>query len=426
VVAKCRDLSPTLSWSSVLVGLQLSHLVGGLKSTSMSSSAALSRLRSSGWYLILLVHTLKYLCSVILKWSSVLFPKVAARLSKFLHVSVRSLLLSWPEGSVCFSSGFPHRLTLQTKPQGSRRFLVEAAFAPATVKKYTEAVKCFLSWCKRRRLDPVDVNEFDECLTDYFHHLYGTGCGRDDAVCTLYGIVMLHPILRDALPISSLALRGWARVVPSQAHPPMTYDLTLLVAVHMARRGLWRYAVGTLLAFDCLLRVGELVGLQRADIADSGDARMGSEYKGMALRLRKTKTGPNQWVDVQDPIVRVLLRDLLRSSRSQGFIFPFSSNEFRDVFKATCAALGLSERYVPHSLRHGGATRLHLMGVSIEDILLRGRWASSKSARRYIQSGRALLLSMRVPARLQEVASRIAASPILSLVISKTLSQLHK
>jgi len=293
------------------------------------------------------------------------------------------------------------------------------------VKKYTEAVKSFISWCKRRRLDPVDINEFDECLTDYFHHLYRCGYGRDDAVCTLYGIIMLHPRLRDALPVSSLALRGWARVAPSQAHPPMTYDLTVLVAVHLARRGLWLYAVGTLLAFDCLLRVGELVGLQRTDVADAGDARMGREYKGMALRLRKTKTGPNQWVDVQDPVVCALLRDLLRSSRSQ-MMFSFSSNEFRQEFKATCAALGLSDRYVPHSLRHGGATRLHLIGVSIEDILLRGRWSSSKSARRYIQSGRALLLSMRVPARLQDLASRVAASPLLYLTVSKALSQLHE
>lgn len=302
---------------------------------------------------------------------------------------------------------------------------MEAAYAPATVKKYSEAVKTFLLWCKRRRIDPADVNDFDDYLTDYFHYLYTCGHGKDDARCTLYGIMMLHPKLQDSFPVSLLALRGWERMAPSQAHPPMTYDLAVLVAVHMARHGLWRYAVATLLAFDCLLRVGELVGLQREDIADSGDLRMGSEYKGMALRLRKTKTGPNQWVDVQDPVVRFLVRDLMHGSRSRA-VFPFSSAEFRNVFKSTCTALGLSERYVPHSLRHGGATRLHLCGVSIEDILLRGRWASSKSARRYVQSGRALLISMRVPNRLQDLAVQMVTSPLLSLAIARTLSQSHK
>ena len=71
--------------------------------------------------------------------------------------------------------------------RGDRRFLVEAAYAPATVKKYSEA------------------------LTDYFHDLYESGFSKDDARCTLYGILMLQPRLRDALPLAVLALRGWER-----------------------------------------------------------------------------------------------------------------------------------------------------------------------------------------------------------------------
>jgi len=308
--------------------------------------------------------------------------------------------------------------------RGDRRFLVEAAYAPATVKKYSEAVSHFVIWCRRQYLDPMDSDEFDSCLTDYFHDLYDDGFSKDDARCTFYGILMFQPRLRDALPLAALALRGWERIAPSVAHPPITWDLTVLVAVHMARHGKWLFAVGTLLAFDCLLRVGELVGLQRVDVADSGDARLGREYKGLALRLRKTKTGPNQWVEVRDPSVAFLLRQLVRSTRSK-FLFPFSAADFRAVFKATCAVLGLSSRYVPHSLRHGGATRLHLQHWSIEDILLRGRWSSTRSARRYVQSGRALLLSVDVPAAVQAKAARFARAPYLSLILAHYASQMH-
>ena len=46
--------------------------------------------------------------------------------------------------------------------------------------------------------------------------------------------------------------------------------------------------------------------------------------------------------------------------------------------------------------------------MSMEDILLRGRLASSKSARRYVQAGRALLLTMDVPHDIQVVASDIS------------------
>ena len=38
--------------------------------------------------------------------------------------------------------------------------------------------------------------------------------------------------------------------------------------------------------------------------------------------------------------------------------------------------------------------------MSLEDILQRGRWASTKSARHHIQAGRSLLLSMTVPPKM--------------------------
>ena len=52
---------------------------------------------------------------------------------------------------------------------------------------------------------------------------------------------------------------------------------------------------------------------ERIDVATTGDVRMGSEYKGTAIRLRKTKTGPNQWVQVHDKSVEVLLLALVSS-----------------------------------------------------------------------------------------------------------------
>jgi integrase len=174
-----------------------------------------------------------------------------------------------------------------------------------------------------------------------------------------------------------------------------------------------------LLAFDCFLRVGELVGLRKKDVADTGDRRMGSEYHGTSLRLKNTKTGPNQWVQVNDEQVIGLLRCVVESTgRDSDRLFPFSAAKYRSVFKATCAELGLSHRYVPHSLRHGGATRWHLLGHPIEDVLLRGRWSSVKSARRYVQAGRALLLKTAVPASLAGVAKLLSDNLLVSFALS--------
>ena len=77
-----------------------------------------------------------------------------------------------------------------------------------------------------------------------------------------------------------LALRGWHKLHPVLSYPPLTWELTVLIALKMSVQS-WPLAVGTLLAFDCFLRVGELVGLKREDVADSSDARLGAGFKGM-------------------------------------------------------------------------------------------------------------------------------------------------
>jgi integrase len=182
-----------------------------------------------------------------------------------------------------------------------------------------------------------------------------------------------------------------------------------------------KLGVACLLAFNALLRVGELVGLRREDVAFQADPGLGLVSAVMSLRLRSTKTGPNQWATVTDPDVASLVRLVVADTSPGDFLFPVSTDVFRKAFKLVCALLGLSSLYVPHSLRHGGATRLALQGLPIEDILLRGRWSSTKSAKRYIQSGRAALLSFDVPADLVELGS-LMVNNIYSIF---TLSQQH-
>jgi integrase len=302
-----------------------------------------------------------------------------------------------------------------------RRDLIEASYAPSTLRKYRDAVSHFLSWASHNGEDPIDPDDFDDTLCDYFHFLYDTDQGKGKAHATLYGILMTMPRLDGHLRLAARCLRGWAKLHPAKAYPPLTWELTCLIALRLCLSGRLRHAIGVLLSFDCLLRVGELVNLRREDVADAKDARIGVASKDMTLRLRSTKTGPNQWVIVRDPSVKILLRKLLASTSPGDFLFPFSATTYRNHFKAACATLGLSSAYVPHSLRHGGATRAHLLGMPLEDILIRGRWASSKSARRYIQAGRALLLTMDVPVSVQALAGSVSGDLLLFL----TLAQSH-
>ena len=50
---------------------------------------------------------------------------------------------------------------------------------------------------------------------------------------------------------------------------------------------------------------------------------------------------------------------------------------------------------------------------------MRGRWASTKSARRYIQAGRAMLLATEVPVDVAEVGSTLAHDLLLSFSLAQ-------
>jgi len=237
--------------------------------------------------------------------------------------------------------------------------LLEAGFAPATIKKYRPAVHRFLDWCTTTRQGASTDADLDELLADYFQHIHddNDGKGKSTAVATLQGIRMYMPWLKDpALPIASAISNRWNKSRPPVSYPPLTWELAVVIACQMARNGHYRLGVATLVGFDCLLRKSELMSIRRENFADGKDARLGFEYKQAILSFDKTKTGRFQSVEVLDPVVRALLTDLVSRTKPRNFVFPGGADKYHAVFKQTCADLGLSERYVPHSLRHGGAT----------------------------------------------------------------------
>jgi integrase len=69
----------------------------------------------------------------------------------------------------------------------------------------------------------------------------------------------------------------------------------------------------------------------------------------------------------------------------------------------------------PHCFRHGGASFWNAMAVPIDDIVARGRWASPKSAKTYIQTGSALVFSERLPPAVRDISDRLARRPMVLL-----------
>jgi hypothetical protein len=287
---------------------------------------------------------------------------------------------------------------------GRARALPEASVSVGTMRRYRRAVREFLDWCDALSITFTTIEDCDDLLTDYFQWLWDSGRPRYLAANALHGINKLWWRTTHQLFGASLCLRGWNELQPSTPYPPLLWELAVAVAYRLASCGFVDLAVAVLLAHDCLLRNSEVLSLTSLSIAEPGGAA-GAELCGMGLWLRDTKTGPNQSVMVERPELASVLGRLcarrVGEQRRSGMpvpvngirLFPYSTSAFRSRFKRACADLHLSATYVVHSLRHGGATRLYMMGYSVEYIMVRGRWAALESARRYIQATRALAIA---------------------------------
>ena len=326
--------------------------------------------------------------------------------------------------AVSFASGGASR-----SAHAGSRFLQHSSVAPRTREKYMACVADFFAWAELTSTSSVpplsmDADSLDSLLSDYLHHLYFTCSSLSRASATVYGLMLTDARLKDRLRLSCSALRGWRKLTPSRSYPPLTWDAACAVAVQLVRMRQRAAAIAVLVSFDCYLRVSEMARLRRCDVVDASSARMGSSatYRGVSLILTQTKTGPNQSVRVSRPVVAELLAELCSSvpDTSKALVFGFSAAAFRRLFKAACAALGLSRDYVPHSLRHGGATADHCNGVPMDDIILRGRWASLRSARRYVQAGQAMLAARTdFPASVAKLGALVAQPTVLRLAFGR-------
>lgn len=289
--------------------------------------------------------------------------------------------------------------------------LHEARYAPGTVKRYKAAVCDFVQWLAATGEDCDTISELDALVDRFVHHLYRRDRARSPqaAVNLRYGLTMLLPELkRQGMPRTDLAIMGWRKRQPGKSYPPIPYVAAVAIAAWMVAAGEFRAGVAVLLGFECYLRAGELVRLSREDIGFPDDVRVKGAMREPVLRLQMTKTGREQSVTVRDQVVQRLLQVLLKETGRKKLLFPYSPQKLRTLFKKACDDLDLSgSGFVLHSLRHGGATRDYCSGVlKLEDVMLRGRWESSKTVRRYIQRGKALLLANDIP---EELAVLVAA-----------------
>ena len=136
-----------------------------------------------------------------------------------------------------------------------------------------------------------------------------------------------------------------------------------------------------------------------------------SEAKAI-LNLRDTKTsqllGYSDMVVCESELAVKLLQQACASLHKDQPVMNVTPHKFRKLFLGAALKFGFSERLTVYSLRRGGATWAFLQHGSMEKVLLRGRWQSTKTARIYLQDAVAgmsdLLLSDSMRKALQKEA----------------------
>ena len=301
--------------------------------------------------------------------------------------------------------------------------LQDLALAPSSLRAYTKQLDTFLryrDWTHQQLID-ASPERLDRRLAEFIQYSYDRGSPFAYASHSLHAIIYFRPSLKHGgLPLSRQCLKGWDRVKQSKSHPPITWELTVVIACTLAQSGYHAPAVSLLVGFDCYLRVSELTGLRLCDIVMPSDPRMGQAHIDMAVCLPKTKTGPNQSVSVQNPDVAQILyawiHHLPSTHKLTDRIFSFSPAWLGRLMHNTCVALGVGHiPYVPHSLRHGGATSDFLRTRSVEHVHFRGRWKSIESVRTYIQTARALLAAQSIPSHLNELGIQLSDSVVAAM-----------
>lgn len=285
---------------------------------------------------------------------------------------------------------------------------VREGLAVGTYAAYRRALELFL--LDRNLTFPflrlLSVESIDRKFKRYLRRLFlsvpqGSMQSGENARNALH---LWIPRTKNRLCESHTILRYWARGRVQQARPPIPRNIATLVALSLARRGHILPAVAVLLSFDCYLRINECLSLTKADVTIPHDERLGGDvHEKTTIHLRKTKTLDNLSCMVRDPVVARLLHRIVDSLPSPSSrIFPFSAGEYREFFfKGTLRRLGLDHlHFVPHSLRHGGATHDFVIeGQSLDYIKRRGRWASADSVGRYVQQLAAVDLTFKVPSK---------------------------
>lgn len=264
------------------------------------------------------------------------------------------------------------------------------------MERYTSCFNAFVLYLQQLgRSWPTTFGEYDLIVSEYLEVLWDSGEPKSLATYSLAGLQYFIPALKKNLPRSWKLKATWDKLeLPCQAIP-LDVDTLFAFVGYFWKTKQRVMALASIIGFNGLLRTGELLNLRKADChrTDSGYLLVLQVTKGGQRRLIQDES-----VSITDALTIWCLDVLLEDKLPGDWLVGLSGPMFRTRWNNLKKNLGLqSHRFLPYSLRRGGATWFFNHTGSFSQTMLRGRWQHLKTCKLYISEAQTSLTALALP-----------------------------
>lgn len=278
----------------------------------------------------------------------------------------------------------------------------------STLERYARSVAEFSDYIRESYGSwPTSAPEFDRLVSEYLEILWDAGETKSSAAYTLASIHHFLPQLKHQLTRSWKLKAIWDRLeLPCQA-VPLDVDTLFAFIGYFHKRRDEQMGLACIVGFNAMLRTGELLELRVENCHFTPS--------GAVLHLQNTKGGQRRLVQeesviIEDDLTLWALQQLCFHKNPGDFLVGISPSVFRTRWNEMKRHLDIVQfRYLPYSLRRGGATWFFNHTGSFSLTMVRGRWQHLKTCKLYLSEAQTALTSLCLPPSVTREFQRLVA-----------------
>ena len=266
----------------------------------------------------------------------------------------------------------------------SKRSLRYAGLHSSTLRAYKKALSAFLVFANKQSIAMMRSSQLDRCVSAYLDQCFQEGEPLSYSGHLLSALKRFHPHLKFKLPEATQFYKNWTKTYHPVRAIPASWELTEALMGLALTQGQTHLGLLIGLGFVAMLRTSEMLSLTFRHLVLHRDHRSIS----LVIPSAKTSQGNPQVIQISDhQMVRLICRLQPRRHHDRP-LWPRSPGAFRSAIDQLIPGFGFpSHTYVPYALRRGGSTFHFQTFKNLDLTVLQGRWACSRTARQYLDSG---------------------------------------